>query len=409
MPGFFYYMNYILFDTEVRFALLPFTHTRPVADIRCGIHTMRTRWEALLAGSTSTLTETYLQELFPFTINADNIFINGAVFATEALVSTIQQLPQETKLVSGEDVIAFRTNKHNISFDKLEETTNQLKPEAYLPAVKLLRYKWDIFSLNEQAIKDDFPIVIKNRKSAAIPEGVTVVGKENLFIEASAKIQPGTVINASGGAVYIGNDAEIMEGCLVRGPLALCDHAVLKMGTKVYTGCTIGPGCKVGGEISNVVFFANSNKGHDGFVGNAVIGEWCNLGADTNSSNLKNNYDQVKIWDEHTNRSVSTGLTFCGLLMGDHSKCGINTMFNTGTVVGVSCNIYGGSFPEKFIPSFAWGGSEGAVTYRLDRAMDTARRMMARRNLELDEATLKMYDHIFQQTQKQRAFILGDA
>jgi UDP-N-acetylglucosamine diphosphorylase/glucosamine-1-phosphate N-acetyltransferase len=229
------------------------------------------------------------------------------------------------------------------------------------------------------------------------------VGKESLFIEPGAVINAGVIINAATGPVYIGPDSEILEGCMLRGPIALHEHAVIKMGAKIYAGTTIGPGCKVGGEISNVVFFANSNKGHDGYLGNAVIGEWCNLGADTNCSNLKNNYDEVKIWDEYNNRSVRTGLQFCGLIMGDHSKCGINTMFNTGTVVGVSCNIWGGGFPEKFIPSFAWGGSEGMTTYQFARAMDTALRMMARRGKTLSEAETEMYRSIFAATEAQRS------
>lgn len=407
MPGFFFFMNYVLFDDAARYSLLPFTHTRPIADIRCGIHTMRSRWEHFLDTTTSTLTAIYLQEVFPLRQSQEQTWINAAVFAQEALVTAIRDLQPESRLLAGNELVAVRTAQQNLSFETIVDATAHLDTISTELPLRRLRQKWDIFSLNEQAIKDDFISLTRNRTSAPIPAGVTVVAPENIFLEPTARIQPGTVINASGGAVYIGHDAEIMEGCLVRGPLALCDHAVLKMGTKVYTGCTIGPGSKVGGEISNVVFFSNSNKGHDGFVGNAVIGEWCNLGADTNSSNLKNNYDVVKIWDEHQNKSVKTGLTFCGLLMGDHSKCGINTMFNTGTVVGVSCNIYGGSFPEKFIPSFTWGGSEGAVTYRLDRALDTARRMMARRHITLNPTEERMYQHIFEQTQKQRDFMLG--
>ncbi|RYZ22555.1 MAG: glucose-1-phosphate thymidylyltransferase, partial [Sphingobacteriales bacterium] len=250
-------------------------------------------------------------------------------------------------------------------------------------------------------IKDDFALLTKGRQSQLLPGYVTALHTENIFIEPGAKVYP-CIINAEKGPVYIGKDAEIMEGCIIRGPFALGEHAVLKMGAKVYGATTLGPGCKVGGEISNVVFFANSNKGHDGFLGNAVIGEWCNLGADTNCSNLKNNYDEVKIWDEHEQKSVKTGLQFCGLLMGDHSKCGINTMFNTGTVAGVSCNIYGAGFPEKFIPSFSWGGPEGMVTYALDKALATANRMMIRRDKELTPAEVKVLQHIFAKTEQQR-------
>ena len=221
-------------------------------------------------------------------------------------------------------------------------------------------------------------------------------------------INAGVIINPSSGYVYLAKDSEILEGAMLRGSVALGEHAVIKMGAKIYGATTIGPGCKVGGEISNVVFFANSNKGHDGYLGNAVIGEWCNIGADTNCSNLKNNYDYIKIWDEHKNKSVQTGLQFCGLLMGDHSKCAINTMFNTGTIAGVSANIYGSGFPEKFIPSFTWGGGEGMVTYDFHRAMDTARRMMARRNKELSEAEIAMLQHVFETTASQRSIFSKD-
>jgi len=397
-------MNYILFDDEARHALLPFTHTRPIADIRCGIFTMRERWEQLLGKVTGTLTSKFLRALYPLNVEEENTWISGALIGTEEMAAAIQAMPAESVLKKDGEVIAIRSKK---SVSAIRSENAGLQENDYsLPYLKL-RHNWDIFALNEQAIKLDFERITRGRTSAPLPEAIITSGKENIFLEEGAIIQPGTVINAHNGPVYMAKGAEIMEGCLVRGPLAVCEGAVLKMGAKVYGGTTIGPGCKVGGEVSNAVFFANSNKGHDGFIGNAVIGEWCNLGADTNASNLKNNYDTVKIWDEYAAKTISTGLTFCGLLMGDHSKCGINTMFNTGTVVGVSCNIYGGNFPEKFIPSFTWGGSDGSVTYSFPRAMDTARRMMARRHLELTPAAESAYKHIFDITQEQRDFMYG--
>jgi UDP-N-acetylglucosamine diphosphorylase/glucosamine-1-phosphate N-acetyltransferase len=395
-------MNIILFDTEVRNRLLPFTHTRPVADIRCGILTMRERWEHLVKQPTSTLTTAHLQEVFHLNDAADNLYINGAVFATKALCAAALQLQGGEKLVAGKMLIAARPVETIHSIEDITTVTAALKAVTIEDTISSLQHVWDIFSLNDAAICADFELLTAGRTSAAIPEGVTVIGKENLFIEAGGVIQPGSIINASTGPVYVGKGAEIMEGCLVRGPLALCDHAAVKMGAKIYGATTIGPGCKTGGEINNTVFFANSNKGHDGYLGNAIIGEWCNLGADTNCSNLKNNYDEVKIWDEYANKSVKTGLTFCGLIMGDHSKAGINTMFNTGTVVGVSANVYGAGFPEKFIPSFCWGGADGMTSYRLDRAMETADRMMARRGKKLTDAERKMYSYIFEQTAAQR-------
>jgi UDP-N-acetylglucosamine diphosphorylase/glucosamine-1-phosphate N-acetyltransferase len=395
-------MYYVLFDGAVRDQLLPFTHTRPVADIRCGIMTMRQRWEMLLQADTATLTQTHLRSLFPYEPGLPGTWVNGAVFGTKELADAIRQLPADTLLEQDGLVLAAHTaGGQSFTADHVEQELTILNKQSFSGKVLRLQQPWDIFSLNEQAIALDYALLTEGRSSQPLPDYVTVMGKEQVFVEPGAVIAP-CIINAAKGPVYIGKDAEIMEGCMVRGPFALGEHAVLKMGAKVYGATTIGDGCKVGGEISNVVFFANSNKGHDGFLGNAVIGEWCNLGADTNCSNLKNNYDTVKVWSESKNQLESTGLQFCGLLMGDHSKCGINTMFNTGTVVGVSANIYGGDFPEKFVPSFSWGGSGGMTTYSFDKAMDTARRMMARRNLDLSEAAEAMYHHIFTGTAIQR-------
>ena len=395
-------MEFILFDNTDRDRLLPFTHTRPVADIRCGILTMRERWELCLKNKTSTLTQGYLRDVFPANCGKDNTYINGAVFGTEALVAAIDKLNAGEKLVKGETLIAAHVPicSDSVSAGFYDHITS-LPSIEFTEEVYSLKNIWDIFSLNDRALRADFTRLTSGRKSAPIPEGITVTGKENLFIEEGANIYAGCIINATTGPVYIAKDTEILEGTMMRGPIAVCEHGVVKMGAKLYGATTIGPGCKVGGEISNVVFFANSNKGHDGYLGNAVIGEWCNLGADTNCSNLKNNYDEIKIWDEASNKSVRTGLSFCGLLMGDHSKAGINTMFNTGTVVGVSCNIYGGGFPEKFVPSFSWGGSDGMTTYDFNRAMETANRMMARRGKQLSDAETKMYRHIFDHHRKQ--------
>ncbi len=387
-------MKYILFDSTDRDRLLPFTHTRPIADIRCGILTMRERWESYLGYATTTLTEAYLQSVFPQGSTGDDVYINGAVFANAALAAAIKKLQQGQSLVKGDIIIAACTMAQQ-SISGFHDHVKSMAAQHFEGDVYALKNVWDIFSINDRAIREDFTHITKGRTSAPIPADVTVSGKENLFIEEGANIYAGCIINATAGPVYIAKDTEILEGTLVRGPLAVCEQAVIKMGAKMYGATTIGPGCKVGGEINNAVFFANSNKAHDGYLGNAVIGEWCNLGADTNCSNLKNNYDEIKIWDEAANKSVKTGLTFCGLLMGDHSKCGINTMFNTGTVVGVSCNLFGGSFPEKFVRSFSWGGSEGITTYDFNRAMETANRMMGRRHKQLTDAETAMYRHIF--------------
>ena len=254
---------------------------------------------------------------------------------------------------------------------------------------------WDIFSKNGAAIKADFDLITKNRTSAPIPEKTVAFNSEAIFIEEGAKL-PLCVLNATDGPIYIGKNAEIMEGSMVRGPFALCEESTLKMGTKIYGSTTVGPHSKVGGEVNNSVFFGYSNKGHDGFLGNSVIGEWCNLGADTNNSNLKNNYAEVRLWSYETENFAKTGLQFCGLMMGDHSKCGINTMFNTGTVVGVSANIFGSGFPRNFIPSFSWGGAKGFTTYLTSKAFEVAKVVMLRRGIELSEQESAILEHVFE-------------
>ncbi len=391
-------MSYILFDTSWQ-KLLPFTHTRAVADILCGIMTMRERWHKCFGiNESGTLTSNTAQLRYDeISIEGDVTYLNAHVFVNTDISKAISNLKIGEKLERNGVVIAAKGMHYSVLEDFLAALSNYVVVE-YSSEVMYLENVWDIFSLNDAAIRQDYNVLTKDRVSQNIPEGVTVVGSE-IFIEEGAAIMPGTVINTNSGPVYLAKDAEIWEGCMLRGPIAIGEHSVLKMSAKVYGATTIGAGSKVGGEVSNVVFFANSNKGHDGFLGNAVIGEWCNLGADTNASNLKNNYDEVKIWDETKGELIKTGLTFCGLIMGDHSKCGINTMFNTGTVVGVSCNIYGGDFPDKFMPSFSWGGTS-FVRYQFDKAMDTADRMMARRKKKMTIGERKMYEAIYDDSKK---------
>lgn len=392
-------MNYTLFDSNLRLQLLPFTHTRPIADIRCGIMTMRERWEMLLDCQTYSLCPDYMQLVYPQSSGQkDTTYINGAVFGTKQLAVAIAQLQVNEKLEQNGLLIAARFTNDALDLKNFEDKTAGLKSIAFPDSIVLLQHIWDIFILNEQIIGSDFALLTAGKASAPLPAHVTAIAPENIFMEEGAIINP-CIINASKGPVYIAANAEIMEGCMLRGPIALGKNSVLKMGAKVYGATTIGEGCKVGGEVSNSVFFANSNKGHDGFIGNAVIGEWCNLGADTNCSNLKNNYDTVKIWDEAQGKLISTGLQFCGLMMGDHSKCGINTMFNTGTVVGVSANIFGSNFPDKFIRSFTWGGTDSSELYAFDKAMETAARMMERRNLVLTKEQIALFQYIFAQNQ----------
>ncbi len=390
-------MNFILFDSSVRNSLLPFTFTRPVADIRIGVLTIREKWEKFLGFTTTSITEEYLEAKYPMVELEENVLINASFLPTKSLVEQVRNLSENQAIFKGEEVIAFFTS------DTQEDVDFTLYKQIECSGdVLQLKNTWDIFSLNDKAIKADYDLITQGRTSAPIPEGVHAINKENIFIEEGATISFSS-LNASTGPIYIGKDSEIMEGCLVRGPFAMCEHSVLKMGAKVYGATTLGPYCKVGGEVNNSVLFGFSNKGHEGFLGNSVLGEWCNVGADTNTSNLKNNYAEVKLWDYHTERFTNTGLQFCGLMMGDHSKCGINTMFNTGTVIGVSANIFGSGFPRNFIPSFSWGGAAGFTTYQLNKVIEVAKVVMKRRELDWSEIDEKILQHVFDETAKNRA------
>ena len=392
-------MNYILFDGPARKKLLPFTYTRPVADLRIGILTIREKWEKHLGSTTSTITEEYLSEKFPMVEFEENVMINASYIPTEILVEQVLDLQMNQALFDGDDIVAFytRDTQEEIDFDTYEQL------EVTAEGVFKIENNWDIFSKNHEAIQLDYDLITVGRTSAEIPKGVQTMHSENIFIEEGAKINFCS-LNASDGPIYIGKDAEIMEGALIRGPFALCEHASVKMGAKIYTGTTIGPYCKVGGEVTNSVLMAYSNKGHDGYLGNSVLGEWCNIGADSNNSNLKNNYEEVRLWDYETEGFAKTGLQFCGLMMGDHSKCGINTMFNTGTVIGVSVNIFGTGFPRNFVPSFSWGGASGFTTYKTNKAFQTAKLVMERRNIPFDDQEAAILEHIFEDSAKYRRY-----
>jgi UDP-N-acetylglucosamine diphosphorylase/glucosamine-1-phosphate N-acetyltransferase len=390
-------MNFILFDSSVRNSLLPFTFTRPVADIRIGVLTIREKWEKFLGFTTTSITEEYLEAKYPMVELEENVLINASFLPTKSLVEQVRNLSENQAIFKGEEVIAFFTS------DTQEDVDFTLYKQIECSGdVLQLKNTWDIFSLNDKAIKADYDLITQGRTSAPIPEGVHAINKENIFIEEGATISFSS-LNASTGPIYIGKDSEIMEGCLVRGPFALCEYSILKMGAKIYGATTVGPYCKVGGEVNNSVLFGFSSKGHEGFLGNSVLGEWCNVGADTNTSNLKNNYAEVKLWDYHKERFTNTGLQFCGLMMGDHSKCGINTMFNTGTVIGVSANIFGSGFPRNFIPSFSWGGAAGFTTYQLNKVIEVAKVVMKRRELDWSEIDEKILQHVFDETAKNRA------
>jgi len=389
-------MNYILFDSDVRNSLLPFTYTRPVADIRIGILTIREKWEFFLGFTTTTITEEYLEDKYPMVELENNILINASFLPTQNLVNQIRKLSKNQAIFQDDQIIAFFTSdtQENVDFDSYEQI-------EFLDDLIQIKQTTDIFLLNDKAIQADFNLITKGRVSEPIPEGVHVVDKENIFIEKGASITFSS-LNASKGPIYIGKDSEIMEGSLVRGPFALGENSILKMGAKVYGATTLGPYCKVGGEINNSVLFGYSSKGHEGFLGNSVLGEWCNIGADSNTSNLKNNYAEVKLWNYDDERFINTGLQFCGLIMGDHSKCGINTMFNTGTVIGVSANIFGAGFPRNFIPSFSWGGVTGFTTYHMNKVIEVAKVVMKRRGLELSQLDKNILQYVFETTSKFR-------
>lgn len=387
-------MNYILFDGPSRENLLPFTFTRPVADIRAGIMTLREKWEFLLGQKTSSLTRDYLSEKFPLKSEAVNILIDGSVVPDEAFVEQVRNLEHRTALVQDGKKLAVCVKEEEINHWE----TLQFRELPVKESVITISQVWDIYALNHQLIEQDFQWLTKGRKSQPLSETNFVQGDKSLiFLEEGAKVEF-AFLNTNDGPIYIGKDAEIMEGSKIRGPFALCEHATVKMDAKIYTGTTIGPHSKVGGEISNSVIFGYTNKGHDGFLGNSVLGEWCNLGADTNISNLKNTYDIVKLWSYAEQRFVNTGQQFCGLMMGDHSKTGINTMFNTGTVVGVSANIFGEGYPRNFIPSFSWGGKQGMSPYNLKKVFQVAEAVMARRHIVFDQVEKNILNHLYELT-----------
>jgi len=383
-------MNVILFDDPtLRKALLPFTYTRPLSAIRVGILTIAEKWEKRLGTEVSYKTESYLQKKYPIVSTLNNLLINGAVCPDELLVDTVKSLPDGYYLVKGNFLIAARNPDDEMT------TQNTLEYESQLT---IIDHPWRVFRENADQLKRDFKLITHGRKSFPITDKHTAVyGEENIFAEEGVTILA-AVLNAESGPIYLGKNSIIQEGVVIRGSFALCENAQINMGAKLRGDTTVGPFSKVGGEISNSVFFGNSNKAHDGYLGNSVIGEWCNLGAGTNSSNLKNNYDTVKLWSHAENSFKNTGLQFCGLMMGDHSKSGISTMFNTGTVVDVCANIFGGGLPPTYIPSFAWGGAHGFTIYKIEKALETINKVMSRRNADFSEDDKDILLHLFKET-----------
>lgn len=394
-------MNYILFDDSVvRTQMLPLTFMRPVADIRLGILTLREKWEHFLGETTSTLTEPYLQKKFPIMKASENILINSAFIPDDKMVALIKKLDPDQALVTESRIIAMHVTADqldNLGAKEMDETTEIVLEEE----PRSVSYAWDIFSMNDEELRNDFDMLTKGKKSQPLSKTNTLLGDGGLFIEEGAVIEC-AILNTKTGPIYIGKDSEVMEGASIRGPFALCQDAIIKMGAKIYGATTIGPFCKIGGEVNNSVFFGYTNKSHDGFIGQSVIAEWCNLGADTNVSNLKNTYENIKMWSYYDETFINTGLQFCGLIMGDHTKTAINTQINTGTVIGISSNIFGAGFPRNFIPSFSWGGASGFKSYDVDRAAIVAERVFKRRNKQFDKTERNIMNAVFNRTSDYR-------
>lgn len=385
--------NIILFDVPaVRENLLPLSYTRPVADFLVGITTLRQKWERLLPGVYSYSTVDYLSEKYPMAEADENLFIASNVIATKSLADRVAALS------SGECLLGETQGGNRIMIALKGGIADLHKAlgscpvgEVFEEKVDAINYLYDVFLLNGSQIESDFEMVTAGREGQSIPRSNTVIGDpDQIFIESGAIVE-GVVLNASHGPIYVGRHVEIMEGSCLRGPIGLGAHSTVNMGTRIYPGTSLGPWCKVGGELNNVVMFGFSNKAHDGFLGNAVIGEWCNLGAGCVASNLKNDYTEIKLWNYPSHRFLRTGLQFCGMIMADHSKAGINTMINTATVVGVGVNIHGSGMPRNFVASFSEGGASGFNDLPMEKFFDTARRMMARRGRSMSEVDTKIF------------------
>ena len=394
-------MNIILFETDQRNCLLPLCYTRPVASLRTGILTIREKWELRIEGQYSYRTEDYLKEKFPFHAEEDNLMLSAHICPTDELTDQIKQIKTGEGVIWNGIPVAARLSRQGAM--EYPAQVNKIAWSDFKGELGLVRYPWDLITINDNQIRIDFEFLTRGRKSAPISCTNQLTGAEYIFAEEGAKIEF-AMINASSGPVYIGKDAEIMEGSMIRGPFCLYDHGIVNMGSRIYGATTVGPYAKVGGEIVQSIILGYSSKAHDGFLGHSVVGQWCNLGAGTNVSNLKNNYDKVKVWSYPDNKFIRTGLQFCGLIMGDHSKTGISTMLNTGTVVGVGCNIYGSGFPRQFVPSFSEGGAHGYEIHTLKTVFSTAEKAMIRRNRVLTDEDQRILTAVFDRSASYRKF-----
>lgn len=393
-------MNLILFDSvSARRKLLPFTYTRPMAEIRVGILTISEKWAHWLETKPSHQTEGYLSEKYPVSYEEQNLYIAGNLCPNVKLVEAINSLKPNQKLVKTGSLLATKQGK---VVDK--DIGADCEEVEFTDEITQITHNWHIFKKNGDQIRADYAVLTNGRKSQPIKDPYTrTYNLGNIFIEEGANIKDAT-LNAENGPIYIGKEAVIEEGAVVRGPFAISHNSTVNANARMRGDITIGPWSKVGGEVSNSVIFGFTNKGHDGFLGNSVLGEWCNIGADTNTSNLKNNYDLIKVWDYDKGGFVNTGEQFCGLMMGDHSKCGINTMFNTGTIVGVAANIFGPGFPRTFIPSFSWGGPAGFTTFKLPKVFEMANVAMKRRHGDFNDIEKNILSAVFELEAKYRTW-----
>ncbi|MES3016998.1 MAG: putative sugar nucleotidyl transferase [Bacteroidota bacterium] len=392
-------MAVILFDDQFRNNLLPLTYTRPVSEIRIGILTIAEKWGIYFKTTPFYLTEDYLQEKYPFRADKSNILINASVCPDEELAEAIDKLGEGDAIVAGNILVAVKLNEHGAKEFKSDSTTGYQISEYSGPILKI-SYPEDIFSNNHQEIMMDFAMLTEGRSSSTLSSSNIIIG-DNIFVEEGATAECAT-FNTTGGPIYLGKNSQVWEGSHIRGSFALCEESIVKMGAKIYGMTTIGPHSKAAGEINNSIIFGNSAKGHEGYLGNSVLGEWCNIGADTNNSNMKNNYAEVRLWDYPKQNFRKTGLQFCGLIMGDHAKCGINTMFNTGTVVGVSANIFGSGFPRNYVPDFAWGGNQGFETYTLSKMFEVAERVYERKNEVFGDIDKRIITKVFELSERYR-------
>lgn len=398
-------MNVILFDTDSRSHLLPLTATRPVGELRLGALTIREKWELLQGAKVSFITQNYLQQKFPTDIQADNYLIDGAMVPDGSFVEQVSKLQMNEALTLEGEIVAARLAAEKVENLDNFETLNLKKIPLENGNVIRIQNLWDFIRLNDTVLRDEILQLMPIRPRTEVSTSNRIIGNPDLLFVGKNNRMECCILNTQTGPIFIDDDVEVMEGSMLRGPLYIGSGTIVKLGAKIYGSTTIGPGCRVGGEVTRSILMANSNKGHDGFLGDSVLGEWCNLGADTNNSNLKNNYSEVKLWNYATGRFERSGMQFCGLIMGDHAKCGINTMFNTGTVAGVFANIFGAGYPRNFIPDFSWGGADSPWrTYLFDQACETAATVMARRHIAFSEIEREILENVFAQTAQYRTW-----